>query len=184
MVRKTSRLRAAAAIGALCSALTGCSGEAEAPPEPEPEVLSASQAGGVYLDAVCPVNAAWDEADVELDRLRIAVGRGDEAQIDTRLFADAMGEVADASERAAERLETKQQEWPRGTETAVEAVRDTLESDRKQARKVAKLDAADAVGYAWLGAEESAAAAAGARTALGLPEDPIAACAQWEERSH
>jgi hypothetical protein len=159
MVRKTSRLRAAAAIGALCCALTGCSGEAEAPPEPEPEVLSASQAGGVYLDAVCPVNAAWDEADV-------------------------MGEVADARERAAERLETKQQEWPRGTETAVEAVRDTLESDRKQARKVAKLDAADAVGYAWLGAEESAAAAAGARTALGLPEDPIAACAQWEERSH
>ncbi len=183
MVRKTSRLRAAAAIGALCCALTGCSGEPEPPPEPEVEVLSASRAGGVYLDAVCPVNAAWDAADVELDRLRVAVGRGEAAQADTRLFADAMEAVAAASGRAAEGLDTEQQEWPRSTEAAVEAVRDTLEADRKQAKRVAKLDAGEAVGYAWQGAAESAQAASEARAALGLPEDPVAACAQWEERS-
>ena len=185
MVRKSSRIRAAVAVGALCCALAGCGGEPEPVPEPEPEieVLSVSEAGGVYLDAVCPVNAAWDEADVELDRLRVALGRGDGEPIDTRLFADAMEEVAAASERAAERLETEQQEWPTGTRSAVETVRDTLEADRKQAQRVAELDADEAVGYAWRGVAESAAAAAEARAALGLPEDPIAACAQWEERS-
>lgn len=181
MVRKTSRLRAAAVLGVLCGALAGCSGAPE--PEPEPEVLSASEAGGVYLDAVCPVNAAWDEADIELDRLRVAVARGDESPIDPGRFSDAMDEVAAASERAAERLDTEQQEWPSRTEAAIEAVRDTLEADRKQARRVAQLDAGDAVGYAWQGAAEAGDAAAEARAALGLPEDPVAACEQWEEQA-
>jgi hypothetical protein len=129
-------------------------------------VLSATTAGGVYLDAVCPVNAAWDEVDVELDRLRIAVARGGDEEIDTSRFADAMERVAEASSDAGKRLDTEQQSWPAQAEPAVESVRETLQADRKQALSVAKLDAEEAE----------------ARAALGLPEDPVAACAQWEEQ--
>lgn len=184
MVRKRPRLRAAiviGVIGVLGAALVGCSGDPE--PPPPPQVLSPSEAGAVYLDAVCPVNDAWDAADVELDRLRVALARDGAPEIDTRLFAETMDAVAAASERAAERLDTKQQEWPTRTEAAVEDVRETLEDDRTQARRVAELDADEAVDYAWQGAAESASASAAAREALGLPEDPVAACAQWEEQS-
>ncbi|WP_336651284.1 MULTISPECIES: hypothetical protein [unclassified Leucobacter] len=157
--------------------LVGC---ASPEPAPAPEVLSATKAGGVYLDAVCPVNAAWDEADVELDKLRIAVARGGDAKIDTTRFAAAMGRVAEVSAEAGQQLDTEQQSWPAAAEAPVAEVRKTLQADRKQAVSVAKLDAVAAVGYVWQGAAESGEAAAAARAALGLPADPEAACAQWQ----
>ncbi|WP_024356367.1 hypothetical protein [Leucobacter chironomi] len=171
-----------APIGALACLLLvgGLAGCAAPEPPPEPEVLSATKAGGVYLDAVCPVNAAWDDADAELDRLRIAVARGGDVQIDTARFATAMERVAEASAEAGEQLDTEQQSWPAVAEAPVASVRKTLQADRKQAASVAKLDAAEAVAYAWQGAAESGEAAAAARAALGLPDDPEAACAQWE----
>ncbi|MFT4232509.1 MAG: hypothetical protein QM606_07030 [Leucobacter sp.] len=183
--------RRVALVAALCGAmaaglagLAGCAREPvdEAPEPPKAEVLSASRAGGVYLESVCPVNDAWDAADVELDRLRIVAGRNGEASADTHLFAEAMKGVATASEQAAEELGSKRQEWPAGAKEEVDAVRRTLESDRKQTLGLAKLDADRVLSYAWKGAEETAASAAAARAALGLPEDPVAACAQWEEQ--
>lgn len=183
-MRQTSRPRSAL-LGALACALlaggiAGCAPQSE--PAPEPEVLSVTTAGGVYLDAVCPVNAAWDEVDVELDRLRIAVARGGDEEIDTSRFADAMERVAEASSDAGKRLDTEQQSWPAQAEPAVESVRETLQADRKQALSVAKLDAEEAAAYDWKGAAEAGEAAAEARAALGLPEDPVTACAQWEEQ--
>ncbi len=179
-MRLTSRLRAAvpaaAAVAVIALSASGCSPQ----PEPKTEILSATKAGGVYLDAVCPVNTAWDEADVELDRLRLAVGRGEDGEV--RAFADAMRAVAEASEQAGERLASKDRAWPRSAEDEIEAVAETLRDDRKQALAVAKLSAEDAAAHAWKGGAEAGQAAAEARAALGLPADPEAACEQWTER--
>ncbi|PRI10851.1 hypothetical protein B4915_08135 [Leucobacter massiliensis] len=165
-----------AACATLCLTVLGCSD----PEPPPPEVLSVSAAGGAYLDAVCPVNAAWDAADLELDRLRLAAGRGGE-RLDARPLAEALRGVATASERAAEELDAASRRWPAGTEAAVESVLASLQDDAAQARRVAKLDADELLGYAWQDADVTGEAAAAARAALGLPEDPEAACAEREE---
>lgn len=151
--------------------LSGCSGA----PEPEPEVLSASEAGTAYLDAVCPVNEAWDRADAELERFRIAVTLGDR---DVAPLAAALTEVAKASGEGAKRLDPERAVWPREASDEVEAVRATLLSDRAQARELAERDASAILDYAWEGAGENAAAATAARAALELPDDPDAACAE------
>ena len=177
MERRTStgRLRAlaaAAALALLAAPLAAC-----APEEPEPEKLSASRAGGVYLDAVCPVNAAWDVVDVELDRLRLAIERGD---ADTDAVAEALTEVGEASADAAGELDADTHEWPAGAAAPVAEVRRTLLADRKQAAKLAEQSAAEIAAYQWDGGDAAGAAAAEARAALGLPEDPAFACAEWE----
>ena len=159
--------------------VSGCAPEPAAteatPPPPEP--LTASKAGKLYLDAVCPLDEVWGEVDVELDRLRIAVGRGD---TDTTRFADAMRRLADASAHASELLDATGQSWPKDAAAEVAAVRKTIEADEKQARAVAKMPASQAVQYAWDGAADIGTTASAARAVLGLPVDPDAACAQWK----
>lgn len=167
-------------------ALTGCSGQlGQTPPAPEPEVLSATEAGGIYLDAVCPVNVAWDEADIELDRLRLTVSRG---EADTRRFAAAMEQVGLASKAAAKALDPDTLDgdghvWPASALDEIAEVRATLLDDEKQAADVAKLPAQEATIYSWKGADAVGAAAHAARDALGLPEDGANACAQWHEQT-
>lgn len=176
-MRRTTRYGAAACAVLLLPALAACSA-----PEPEPpRELTISDAGGVYLEAVCPVNDAWDLADVEVDRLRLAVARG-EVDADTEPFADAIRTVAQADVAAAERLGSERQIWPEHAADAVAAVVETLEAERAQARRVAKLDAEEIAAYEWAGAAESAAASAAARKALELPDDGAAACARWAEQ--
>ena len=149
-------------------------------PEPsEPAELSASKAGGLYLSAVCPVNDEWDRVDLEVDRLRLALGRGEGSPRDA---ARALMNLADASARAENALKPKSQSWPTEGEPAVVAVRDTLRADRAQALRVAKLPADELVGYAWQGSGDIATAAAAARSALGLPADAEYACTQWNEQ--
>lgn len=181
-VHVVTPLRCAAVVVALPAlvfafALTSCTGQGAEPKSAAPETLTASEAGGEYLEVVCPVNAAWDDADVELDRVRIALGRGES---DTSALADALQHVADASEEAAERLDSERHVWPKSAQEPVKAVRATLISDQKQAAKVAKLPAEETVSYAWEGQEEAATAALEARTALELPADPASACEQWD----
>ena len=171
------RALATCGIGLAALAVAGC---ASSEPEPPPEPLTASAAGAVYLDAVCPVNAAWDEADVELDRLRLAEARG--ASPSTDDFAAAMRAVSEQSGEAARVLESEKRVWPTDAQTAVSAVAQTLAADQKQAERVAALRAADAVAYTWAGAADMGRAASDARAALGLPEDADAACAQWAQQ--
>ncbi|MBL3698361.1 hypothetical protein [Leucobacter luti] len=175
-MHKTLRRRAALGAGVAALLLAGCS---QTPPEPTPEVLTASTAGAAYLDAVCPVNTAWDLADVELDRLRLAVSRGSADPDDT---AAALRHVADESKRAAASLDPKRSTWPAPAREAVAEVRQTLVADRKQALTVAKLDAKRMVAHTWEGAGDAAAAATAAHTALELPTEPDAACTQWAEQ--
>ncbi len=177
MRTRTWRAAGAAASATAALLLIGC--QAAAPEEPpEPEVLSATKAGGLYLSAVCPVNEAWDELDVEVDRLRIAQSRGDDG---TEGFSEAMLAVGEASERAAGQLEPKDRAWPADAVDEVEAVRDTLRDDAKQAEKVADLPIEKATVYSWKGAADAGVAAAEAREALGLPADAETACTQWQE---
>lgn len=157
--------------------LVGCT----APPEPpKPEVLSASEAGGAYLTAVCTVNKAWDQADAALEQLRIAVSR-DEGDPDR--VVTALQGVIRANEQAEKKLDAKRVSWPKPARSAVADVRDSLAANRKQAKRVMKLDADELAEYRWSGAEEAGAAAAAAREALGILEDPEAACAQWAEQT-
>lgn len=158
-----------AAVTALFT-LVACAPE----PEPEPELLTVSAAGARYLDAVCPVNAAWDSVDIEVDRLRVAVARPEPA--DTSLFAAAMQELGDVSGEAADRLGDPSVAWPPAAESSILLVRSSLEADVEQAAEVKALAASEVVSYVWQGSEQLAAAAASAREALGLPDDPTAAC--------
>ncbi len=157
--------------------LTGCGSGDPDPVEPEP--LSATRAGGLYLSAVCPVNDAWDAADLELDRLRLALGRG---EADTEALAEALRDVADASAEAADELGPKRHSWPESASSAIAAVRASLTADERQALTVSKMSASKIVAYTWQGSDDIATAAADARAALGLPADAETACAQWAEQ--
>ncbi|MEV8337428.1 hypothetical protein [Leucobacter sp. NPDC077196] len=170
--------RTFAVLGAVVLALcaTGC---AAPEPPPKPEALSVTRAAAVYLEAVCPVNDAWDEADVELDRLRLATQRGVEAS--TSEFAASMTEIAERSAAAASSLTSDERTWPDAATDAVAAVAETLEADRDQAERVAELSAAEAAAYQWEGAVDIGSTAAEARAALELPADADAACAAWAE---
>lgn len=177
-MRRTTRYAVAVAALTLLPMLAACAPETA--PEP-PEALTVSGAGAVYLASVCPTNDAWDLADVEVDRLRLAVARG-QTDADTTAFADAMRAVARADERASARLGSKRQTWPADTEEAIEAVVASLDAERNQAKRVAKFDASEVAEYVWKGAEESSQASAAARAALQLPEDASAACRNWAEQ--
>ncbi|UOR00356.1 hypothetical protein MUN77_09210 [Leucobacter allii] len=165
-------LATTAAIVAAAFGLVGCAPE----PEPEPEPLSVTEAGSVYLEAVCPVNDAWDAADLQIDLLRIELARGGD---DASGFADAMVAVSRASGAAARELDAAEQSWPDAASEEIAAVRKTLAQDRRQAARVAKLPADEAVAYAWQGGDAIGETALAARRALGLPDDGEAACAQW-----
>lgn len=161
--------------------LSGCAPEPVI--EPEPELLTLTDAGQRYLDAVCPVNELWDAVDIEVDRLRIAVARGDDGSdgdgndgTDTRLFVVAVHALEDGIVSADELLGDKTVEWPRGAKRAIAAVQSTLSTDAEQARLVAEMNAAEIVAYSWKGTERLAAASLETRSALGLPEDPQLAC--------
>lgn len=155
--------------------LVGCASE----PEPTPEVLTATQAGGTYLDAVCPVNDAWGEMDLAVDKLRIAVGRGDtdSAALDA-LLDDAVEQLQGAMTSAIKMLGKDEHTWPTGTQDEVEDVRDALQIDAEQLEEFEKLPADEAASYAWDPGDAPEAGAA-ARSVLGLPDDAIEACAQW-----
>lgn len=164
--------------------LSGCTSPTTPQPQATPEVLSASEAGGIYLDAVCPVNAAWDAADLEIDRLRLTVSRGES---DTTRVAEALTGVAAESKTAAVSLDPKvvakaDHAWPADALEPIAAVRESLSVDVKQASAVTKLAADELLNYSWRGVEETAAAASAARAVLGLPTDGANACAQWQEQ--
>lgn len=162
-------------IVAAVATTAGC-----APAEPDaPEPLSVTAAGGVYLDAVCPVNTAWDQVDLEVDRLRLGLQRG---ETNTKGFVASLKKLEAASEKAAKRLAKNESSWPREAEDAIVAVKDTLLSDTTQAARVAKLSAKQAAAHTWKGSDETAQAAAEARASLGLPADPQLACAQRAEQ--
>lgn len=162
-------------LAALVLGVSGCAPE----PPPEPETLTPTRAATVYLEAVCPVNEAWDEADVELDRLRLAEARGESAS--TAAFAASMTEVAKRSGTAATSLTSEERTWPDAARDPVAAVAETLAADQAQAKRVAALPAAQAVDYRWEGVDDIGAAASEARAALELPADADAACAAWRE---
>lgn len=166
-VKNLSVLAAAAIL-----LLSGCAGGA--PEEPEPEELTVTEAGARYLEAICPVNDTWDAVDLEVDRLRVEVSRGEPG--DTDPLAAALKQLERSALAAAKLLDDASVAWPAAAESAVADVRDTLTDDAKQAEKAAKLDGREAVDYSWDGAGDIGAAAAKARAALGLPEDPAAAC--------
>lgn len=150
-------------------------------PAPEPERLTISQAGARYLNAVCPVNSAWDEVDVEIDRLRIAMARDSaDSEVDARLFGEAMHELGAASARAEAELGDESVAWPQGAQHAIAKVRESLTADAEQAETAAAFTAIEASGYSWKGADQLARAAGDARAALDLPEDPEVACAARE----
>lgn len=170
-------LLAVALGGALL--LAGCTG-AQAKTEPaEPRKLSASQAGGAYLEAVCPVNTAWGEADLEIDRLRLTLDRGDADPSGAR---SALRTVGQASGTAADALDPKRNEWPKAAAPAIAKVRETLVADQKELTRVEKLDAKKLADYSWQGGEAAGAAAADARNALKLPDDPAFACSEWADQ--
>lgn len=171
-MRRARRTLLLVGAGVLALAAAGC-----AEPEPEPEPLSMTRAAEVYLAAVCPVNEAWDAADVELDRLRLAATREDANS--TAAFAEAMSVVAERSGAAASSLASEERAWPAEAEGPVAAVAETLAADREQASRVAALPAEDLVAYRWDGADDVGATAAEARAALGLPDDAAEACAAW-----
>lgn len=148
--------------------LAGCTAA-----EPEPEELTVTAAGARYLEAVCPVNEAWDAVDVEVERLRIAVARGEAG--DTGDLGKLLATLE--AQSAAETLDDPSVAWPGGATPAVESVAKTLADDAEQAGSIAELEAQEAVDYRWDGAATIAETAAAARAALGLPEDPVVACA-------
>lgn len=160
---------AAAAVSVMALFGAGCAPE----PDPEPVVLTTTEAGSVYLDAVCPVNSAWDEADLEIDRLRIAIERG---EADTTAFASAMTELSEAHTAAAEALQPEDSTWPSGAQDEVAAVQKSLLGDGEEALEVAELSAEKVTTYSWRGAKQAAATGAAAREVLGITEDPVTAC--------
>lgn len=176
-----SRFAAGAwASAALAAALvlSGCAPEPVVEPEPEPELLTISDAGGRYLDAVCPMNELWDAVDIEVDRLRIAAARGDgdASSSDTRLFVEAITALETKIVAAEELLGDETVEWPVGAKRAIAAVQSSLASDAGQAQVVSEMSAADIAAYKWMGVDALASASQEARAALGLPDDPRVAC--------
>ncbi|TQL42050.1 hypothetical protein FB468_0030 [Leucobacter komagatae] len=151
-------------------ALTGCTA-----PEPEPEELTVSAAGARYLDAICPVNAAWEGVDLEVDRLRLVLSRGDTG--DTAAIGGALADLERASTAASETLSDETVAWPAKAEGGVAEVAETLAADAEQAARAAKLPAVDLVDYSWEGVKAIGSAAAATRAALGLPEGVGSACA-------
>lgn len=154
------------AIGLL--GLTGCSAA------PEPDELTVTAAGARYLDAVCSVNAAWDTVDVEVDRLRISVARGESG--DTRAIETALAALGRETDNAMALLDDESVGWPQSAVSAISRVLNTLEADTEQIAAVAELPGRELADYSWSGAENAAASAAAARTALGLPEEAGLAC--------
>lgn len=151
--------------------LAGCAADA---PEPDPEELTVTEAGARYLAAICPVNSAWDAVDVEVDRLRVELARGEAGSTDP--IGSALTKLERKTVAALELLDDATVAWPVAAQDPIAAVRDTLTTDAEQAATVAELSGRDLVAYSWDGAGAISSAAAEARAALGLPEDPAAAC--------
>lgn len=173
------RFTLALGVGTAAVLATGLSGCTSAAPEPEPETLTLSEAGTRYLDVVCPVNAAWDAVDLEIDRLQIGITRGED---DTRLYAEALGKLADASSAAAKELQSADMVWPEAAAPLIDNVSASLSADAKAVPAARKLTATAIISYEWPGATESGKIAAEARAALDLPEDASAACAARAEQ--
>ncbi|MBC9953057.1 hypothetical protein ICM05_00145 [Leucobacter sp. cx-42] len=169
------RFTQALVIGSAVALSLGLAGCTKSEPETPQVKLSVSEAAAQYLDAVCPVNSAWDAADSEIDRLRIAVARG-EGVVDTRLYADAISQVGEVSGKAATQLTSADVVWPAAAGPLVVKVASSLKADAKTAPTAAKLEAEQAVNYEWPGATQAGTAAAAVREALGLPDDAVAAC--------
>ena len=160
------------------TAVTGCAGQAE----PEPERLTVTGAGTVYLEAVCPINAAWDEADAAIDALRIVVARepadtAAEASALTHAIA-ALGTVNDETEQAITQLDPATHTWPDIALDPVEDVREQLRLSVEQVDRVRALEATEMAEHQWVAGESSDVAAA-ARASLGLPDTAEVACAEW-----
>lgn len=163
-----------AVVVATASLLASCALHADRAGDSEPVRLSASAAGERYLEAVCPLNAAWDAVDLEVDRLRLAKEQSVDA--DVSFFRDAIGSVAKLSDTARQSLIDDGVVWPQEARDAISRVGASLEADATLARDVEKLTPEDIVTFVWPSAETVADSAAEARAALELPEDPVAAC--------
>lgn len=161
-----------AAVGALSVGLVGCAPEPVV--TPEPTVLTVSDAGKRYLEAVCPLNEAWNTVDLEVDRVRISIERGEAA--DLAPFKSAVAAVAKLSTSAEASLGDPTVTWPKSAVRPIADVRETLEADVAQALDVSQLTAAEVATYVWIDADVVASTSAAARAALELPDDPAAAC--------
>lgn len=142
--------------------------------------LTITQAGGAYLDAVCPVNDAWDDLDLAVDQFRLALDGGNSSGAEDR-FTEALTALGTKSRTAARTLEDSDQIWPAGAASSVEEVAESLREDFDESVRAAKLDPEDAVALTWPGATESAAAASAVREALGLPAEGREACAERQK---
>lgn len=166
--------RAAVLVVLAAFSLTGCAPE----PEPEPVVLTVSEAGSAYLGAVCPVNDAWDELDLAVDQLRLSLDAGGSQEVAMERLDVALDRVGKQSLAAAKSLDDPERVWPTGAAKRVREVADTLTADHAVTVKVTKLTPEQAAAFEWPGAAESAETAAAAREALGLPADTELACAE------
>lgn len=154
--------------------MTACAPE----PEPEPVQLSISEAGGAYLDAVCPVNDSWDELDLAVDQVRLALDAGEVSPAAEAALSEALDDLGSASIGAARELEDPDQVWPAGSARLVAQVAESLRVDGAEAARALKLTPEKAAKLSWPDVAESAETAAAARAALGLPADSAAACAE------
>lgn len=161
-----------ASVLATASALVGCAPEPVV--EPEPVVLTVTDAGKRYLEAVCPLNAAWDAVDLEIDRVRIGIERGE--TVDLSLFREAVASVTRLSTAAEASLGDASVEWPAAAVGPVTDVRNSLDADIEQTLAVSQLSADAVATYVWKGTDEVASSAAAARASLELPDDPSIAC--------
>lgn len=182
---RTRATRTGMALACALLVTTGCASLTPVPPEPE--VLTASTAGATYLDAVCPVNEAWDEADVVIDSLRVVVSgdaSGGEVDVDQARadYVAALESVGAASTEAAAALSPEDRVWPDGAAATVEKIHASLLADAEEIEGAAELSAKEAADYIW-DVGDIAVVSAEARAALDLPEDPEFACAAWQKQA-
>ena len=155
--------RAVAVFTLLALALTGCT----APPAPEPTVIAMSveEAGQYYLDTVCPANAVGE-----------ALAAAYTAQ-DLDAFRGAAADARDTYKESATRFGAEDVVWPADVEADVIVLRDAsiaIAASYETLSTIESLDAAAEVQFP--SSDDSAAASARIRDALGLSSDAAVSC--------
>lgn len=172
-IRRPRKKLAIAVLALTPFLLTGCAPE----PEPEPVQLTITEAGGAYLDAVCPVNDSWDEVDLAVDQLRLSLDAGGDQDVAMERLTVALKGLGSSSVQGAKALDDGDQLWPADSARLIGEVADSLRADQKEAKRVLTLTPQKAADVTWPDTAASVAAAAAAREALGLPADSALACA-------
>lgn len=168
-------LRSSAALCVIAACLVSCAPEAD--PPAEPTVLTLTSAAETYLDAVCPLNSAWDRVDTRVDALRQAISAGSpESGALLHAVRSELRHTAQVGERAAAALGAADLKWPAEAEASVGAVIDSLQRDATEIGQVLELSAERTAAYTWADPGTADALAGRVRADLGLPDDPRAAC--------